>query len=113
MAAAVESAQRLARTAFGDDRLLLERYFPTARHVEVQVFADAHGDIVALFDRDCSVQRRHQKIIEEAPAPGLRPEVRARHGARPPSRRRAPSATSARARSSFWSIRRSSSTSWK
>jgi 3-methylcrotonyl-CoA carboxylase alpha subunit len=77
MAAAVLSAQRLARTAFGDDRLLLERYFPTARHVEVQVFADAHGDIVALSDRDCSVQRRHQKIIEEAPAPGLRAEVRA------------------------------------
>jgi len=75
--AAVESAQRLARTAFGDDRLLFERYFPAARHVEVQVFADSHGETVALFDRDCSVQRRHQKIIEEAPAPGLRPEVRA------------------------------------
>jgi 3-methylcrotonyl-CoA carboxylase alpha subunit len=75
--AAVESAQRLARTAFGDDRLLFERYFPAARHVEVQIFADAHGETVALFDRDCSVQRRHQKIIEEAPAPGLRAEVRA------------------------------------
>ncbi len=77
VAAAVESAQRLARTAFGDDRLLLERYFPRARHVEVQVFADSRGGIVSLFDRDCSVQRRHQKIIEEAPAPGLRAEVRA------------------------------------
>jgi len=77
VAAAIESAQRLARTAFGDDRLLLERYFPQARHVEVQVFADSHGDTVSLFDRDCSVQRRHQKIIEEAPAPGLRDEVRA------------------------------------
>jgi len=77
VAAAVGSAQRLARAAFGDDRLLLERYFPTARHVEVQVFADTKGGIVALFDRDCSVQRRHQKIIEEAPAPGVRPEVRA------------------------------------
>jgi 3-methylcrotonyl-CoA carboxylase alpha subunit len=77
VAAAVESAQRLARTAFGDDRLLFERYFPAARHVEVQVFADSHGETVALFDRDCSVQRRHQKIIEEAPAPGLRAEVRA------------------------------------
>ena len=77
VAAAVESAQRLARTAFGDDRLLLERYFPQARHVEVQIFADSHGDVVSLFDRDCSVQRRHQKIIEEAPAPGLRDEVRA------------------------------------
>jgi 3-methylcrotonyl-CoA carboxylase alpha subunit len=75
--AAVESAQRLARTAFGDDRLLMERYFPRARHVEVQVFADSHGQTVSLFDRDCSVQRRHQKIIEEAPAPGLRDEVRA------------------------------------
>jgi 3-methylcrotonyl-CoA carboxylase alpha subunit len=77
VAAAVESAQRLARTAFGDDRLLMERYFPQARHVEVQVFADSHGAIVSLFDRDCSVQRRHQKIIEEAPAPNLREEVRA------------------------------------
>jgi len=74
--AAVESAQRLARTAFGDDRLLMERYFPKARHVEVQIFADSHGQTVSLFDRDCSVQRRHQKIIEEAPAPGLRDEVR-------------------------------------
>ncbi|HEY2678240.1 MAG TPA: biotin carboxylase N-terminal domain-containing protein [Steroidobacteraceae bacterium] len=77
VAGAVESAQRLARTAFGDDRLLLERYFPKARHVEVQVFADSHGATLSLFDRDCSVQRRHQKIIEEAPAPGLRDEVRA------------------------------------
>jgi 3-methylcrotonyl-CoA carboxylase alpha subunit len=76
VAAAVESAQRLARTAFGDDRLLLERYFPSARHVEVQVFADAHGGMAVLHDRDCSVQRRHQKIIEEAPAPGLSAEVR-------------------------------------
>ena len=74
--AAVESAQRLARTAFGDDRLLMERYFPKARHVEVQVFADSHGQILSLFDRDCSVQRRHRKIIEEAPAPDLRDEVR-------------------------------------
>jgi len=74
---AVESAQRLARTAFGDDRLLMERYFPQARHVEVQIFADSHGQTISLFDRDCSVQRRHQKIIEEAPAPGLRDEVRA------------------------------------
>jgi 3-methylcrotonyl-CoA carboxylase alpha subunit len=77
VAAAVESAQRLARTAFGEDRLLLERYFPRARHVEVQVFADSHGNLVSLFDRDCSVQRRHQKIVEEAPAPDLRDEVRA------------------------------------
>jgi 3-methylcrotonyl-CoA carboxylase alpha subunit len=76
VAGAVESAQRLARTAFGDDRLLLERYFPQARHVEVQIFADTFGTTLSVFDRDCSVQRRHQKIIEEAPAPGLREEVR-------------------------------------
>lgn len=77
VAVAIASAQRLARTAFADDRLLLERYFPGGRHVEVQVFADAGGDVVTLFDRDCSVQRRHQKIIEEAPAPDLRDDVRA------------------------------------
>ena len=77
VAAAVASAQRLARTAFGDDHLLMERYFPQARHVEVQVFADTHGAVVALFDRDCSVQRRHQKIVEEAPAPRLEAPVRA------------------------------------
>ena len=77
MPAAIESAQRLASAAFGDSRLLLERYFRVARHVEVQVFADASGQVLTLFDRDCSIQRRHQKVLEEAPAPGLRPDVRA------------------------------------
>ncbi|MFT4129741.1 acetyl/propionyl/methylcrotonyl-CoA carboxylase subunit alpha [Labrys sp. (in: a-proteobacteria)] len=73
----LQAAQREARSAFGDDRMVIERYLQVARHVEVQVFADHHGHTVHLFDRDCSVQRRHQKVIEEAPAPDLPPALRA------------------------------------
>ncbi len=76
--AALEGAQRMAQRSFGDAHLLLERYLPAPRHVEVQVFADSHGRVVHLFDRDCSVQRRHQKLLEEAPAPGIPEPVRAR-----------------------------------
>ena len=76
--AALEAAQRIAARSFGDAHLLLERYLPAPRHVEVQVFADAHAQVVHLFDRDCSVQRRHQKLLEEAPAPGISDAVRAR-----------------------------------
>ena len=69
--AQLESAKREAMKSFGDEVMLLERYVNEPRHVEVQVFGDQHGNYVYLFERDCSVQRRHQKIIEEAPAPGM------------------------------------------
>ncbi|HTH76355.1 MAG TPA: acetyl/propionyl/methylcrotonyl-CoA carboxylase subunit alpha [Trinickia sp.] len=75
-AAALASCKREAASSFGNDRVLIEKYLLRPRHVEVQVFADRLGGAVYLFDRDCSVQRRHQKVLEEAPAPGLSDEVR-------------------------------------
>lgn len=73
---ALHSAQREAKSSFGDDRFLIEKYIARARHVEVQIFGDGEGGVVHMFERDCSVQRRHQKIIEEAPAPNLPAPVR-------------------------------------
>ncbi|MGH6870594.1 MAG: acetyl/propionyl/methylcrotonyl-CoA carboxylase subunit alpha [Rhizomicrobium sp.] len=70
-AAALEGAQREARASFGDDRVLIEKYITRPRHIEMQIFADSHGNAVHLFERDCSLQRRHQKVIEEATAPGM------------------------------------------
>jgi 3-methylcrotonyl-CoA carboxylase alpha subunit len=78
--AALESAQREAQASFGDPRVLVEKYVLSPRHIEMQVFADSHGNVVHLFERDCSLQRRHQKVIEEAPAPGMTDEVRAAMG---------------------------------
>ncbi|WP_029011809.1 acetyl/propionyl/methylcrotonyl-CoA carboxylase subunit alpha [Niveispirillum irakense] len=79
--AALASAKREAKASFGDDRVLIEKYLARPRHVEIQVFADSQGDCVYLFERDCSIQRRHQKVVEEAPAPGMDPAIRARMGA--------------------------------
>jgi acetyl/propionyl-CoA carboxylase alpha subunit len=74
----IDSARREAKKAFGDDRLLLERYIEEPRHVEVQVFGDAKGNVIHLFERDCSIQRRHQKVVEESPAPDFSDDLRQR-----------------------------------
>lgn len=76
LADALSSAQREAQSAFGDSRMLVEKYVLKPRHVEIQVFADQHGNCLYLHERDCSIQRRHQKVVEEAPAPGLSPQLR-------------------------------------
>jgi acetyl/propionyl-CoA carboxylase alpha subunit len=76
----IQAAKREAAHAFGDDRLLLEKYIANAHHVEFQVFGDRHGNLVHLFERECSVQRRHQKIIEETPSPLLTPDLRKEMG---------------------------------
>ncbi|HNB37464.1 MAG TPA: acetyl-CoA carboxylase biotin carboxylase subunit [Anaerolineales bacterium] len=76
----IEAARREAQNSFGDERLLIEKYLADAHHIEIQVFGDKHGNLLHLFERECSVQRRHQKIIEESPSPLLTPELRARMG---------------------------------
>ncbi|MCB0983052.1 MAG: ATP-grasp domain-containing protein, partial [Ilumatobacter sp.] len=78
MAEAIAAAEREALSAFGDGTVFVERYVEGGRHVEVQVFADSHGNVVALGERDCTIQRRHQKVVEETPSPAVGPELRAR-----------------------------------
>ncbi|MBL0917306.1 MAG: biotin/lipoyl-binding protein [Hydrogenophaga sp.] len=79
-AAALASCQREARNSFGSDAVLIEKYVQRPRHIEIQVFGDTQGNCVYLFERDCSVQRRHQKVLEEAPAPGMTPALRQQMG---------------------------------
>ncbi|MBS3941263.1 MAG: ATP-grasp domain-containing protein [Actinobacteria bacterium] len=81
LAAALAAARREARTGFGDDRLILERLVSRPRHIEIQVFGDRHGNVVHLLERECSVQRRHQKVVEEAPSPAVDARLRERMGA--------------------------------
>src|ERR1700712_2537611 len=76
LAAAVVSAKREAKAAFGDDRMLIEKYVDNPRHIEVQIVGDSHGNLISLFERECTLQRRHQKVIEEAPSPTLSPTQR-------------------------------------
>jgi pyruvate carboxylase subunit A len=80
LAAAIQSASNAARSAFGDATVYLEKYVRNPRHVEIQVIADQHGNVVHLGERECSIQRRHQKILEESPSPAVTPEIRARMG---------------------------------
>jgi len=77
---AVAAAKREAKASFGDDTVFVERYLADARHIEIQVLADSHGNVVHCFERECSIQRRHQKVVEEAPSPALDPDLRARMG---------------------------------
>ncbi len=74
---ALDAAKREAQSSFGNDRMLIEKFIAAPRHIEIQIFADSHGNVVHLFERDCTLQRRHQKVIEEAPAPGMSEELRA------------------------------------
>lgn len=80
LAAAIDGAKREGKASFGNDELIIERYFPSARHVEFQIFGDKHGNAIHLLERECSIQRRYQKIVEESPSPVLTEETRAKMG---------------------------------
>ena len=104
--AALESCQREALASFGNAHVLVERYVTRPRHIEIQVFGDSHGQCIHLFERDCSVQRRHQKVLEEAPAPGMSAARRAEMGAAAVAAARAVDRKSTRLNSSHTDISR-------
>ncbi len=104
--AALDQARREAGTAFGVPDVFIEKFIRKAKHIEVQLLGDRQGNLVHLYERDCSVQRRHQKIVEIAPAPNLDPRRPRGHSAKPRSRSAVTSNTKTRGRSSFWSMSR-------
>ena len=107
--AALDQARREAGTAFGVPDVFIEKFIRKAKHIEVQILGDRHGNLVHLYERDCSVQRRHQKIVEIAPAHNLDPASPLRPSATPPSRSAATSGTRTPGRSSSWSMSRPAS----
>ena len=107
------SCRNEAKNSFGDDRVFMEKFIEQPRHIEIQVLADAQGNTLYLWERECSIQRRHQKVIEEAPSPFISEATRKAMGEQAVALAKARWATRAPARWSSWSARTRASTSWR